>query len=112
MSVYLSLCSPVSLTCLSLTCLSHLCVCSRLSHLCVSYLSVSYLCVQERAAGLEPPPLDRVEDLKRKTDGVIETLAQNIKILVDRQENLEELEMDCKELKKEVTVTASSVNKV
>ena len=53
-----------------------------------------------------------MKDLKRQTDEVIDTLEQNMKRLVKREEKLEGLEYISMELEEEVTVTASSVNKV
>ena len=72
----------------------------------------AHLCVQEGAAGLEPPPKDKIEVMQRQTDEVIEKLKDNVKILVDRQEKMERLDEISKQLELEVTVTASSVNKV
>ena len=72
----------------------------------------AHLCVQEGAAGLEPPPKDKMKDIQGQTDEVIEKLKDNVKIMVDRQEKLEGLDEISKQLELEVTVTASSVNKV
>ncbi|CAL8262522.1 unnamed protein product [Boreogadus saida] len=65
----------------------------------------------EVAPGLEPAPQDRVKDLKRQTDQVIDTLDQNMKRLVKREENLEGLEYISMELE-ETKVFKQTAQKV
>ncbi|XP_056457736.1 vesicle-associated membrane protein 8-like [Gadus chalcogrammus] len=66
----------------------------------------------EVAPGLEPAPQDRVKDLKRQTDEVIDTLEQNMKRLVKREENLEGLEYISMELEEETKVFKQTAKKV
>ncbi|XP_030227447.1 vesicle-associated membrane protein 8-like [Gadus morhua] len=66
----------------------------------------------EVAPGLEPAPQDRVKDLKRQTDEVIDTLEQNMKRLVKREEKLEGLEYISMELEEETKVFKQTAKKV
>ncbi|XP_059920855.1 vesicle-associated membrane protein 8-like [Gadus macrocephalus] len=66
----------------------------------------------EVAPGLEPAPQNKIEDLKRQTDGVIIILEENINSLIKREDSLERLEKFSKEMEEEAKRFRGTAQKV